>query len=269
MSHITTAGNLVFFKSEKYHYRYNHTVNNEDCPRPHFCMGLVLEGTGVFLDCAEKREIHLEPGDIIFVPISSRYISRWSGEPDVSYVSLHFIFETPSIFSRQRNFTLQKIRVKDFDRARETFQWIAEHYNRGEAEALSVLGKFYEILGDILPQLQSRQKQAIDPRISSAIEFIEQHYAENFTIDELAEAGNISISRFYPCFKACIGVTPTDYINHYRVSQAIICMMRDPDLSIEDISTRVGFESSAYFRRIFKKITGRTPRDYRQRWMEI
>ena len=86
---------------------------------------------------------------------------------------------------------------------------------------------------------------------------------------ELASAGNMSVSRFYPCFKKSLGVTPTDYINHYRISRAIILMMNDPNLPIEVIGERVGFESSAYFRRTFKKITGRTPRDYRQISMEI
>ena len=269
MSRITSAGNLIFFKAEKYQYLHNHTVDMSDCPRPHFCMGLILEGSGVFTDCMEKREIVIQPGDIIFVPISSRYISRWSGDPKVSYISMHFIFDNPSIFSRHKNFELQKIRVKDFDQAKELFQTVLENYNRGESEILGVLGKFYEVLAEILPQLQTKQKQSIDGRINATIEYIEQHYAENLSVVELANAGNMSVSRFYPCFKKSLGVTPTDYINHYRISRAIILMMNDPNLPIEVIGERVGFESSAYFRRTFKKITGRTPRDYRQISMEI
>ena len=45
--------------------------------------------------------------------------------------------------------------------------------------------------------------------------------------------------------------------------------MNDSDLSIENISEQVGFESAAYFRRVFKKVTGKSPREYRKTSMEL
>nr|MBQ8252533.1 hypothetical protein [Lachnospiraceae bacterium] len=62
-------------------------------------MGLILEGEGTFWDCEADEYIHVTPGDIIFVPITSRYISEWKGNPEVSYISMHFIFDWPAIFS--------------------------------------------------------------------------------------------------------------------------------------------------------------------------
>ena len=78
----------------------------------------------------------------------------------------------------------------------------------------------------------------------------------------------MSTSRFFPCFKQSTGETPVDYINRFRISKSII-FMYDKNLSIEEISEKVGFKSSIYFRRVFKKITGKTPREYKKTSMEI
>lgn len=269
MSNIVQASNLLFFKAEKYHYGAAHTFDTSNCPRPHFCMGLILRGHGTFTDCSEQIDIKVGPGDIIFVPIASTYISRWRGSPDVCYISMHFIFERNSIFTKQKNFLLQKISPQDFVHAKAAFEYV---YNRfesdNEVEQLGVLNNFFSILQQILPKLQRRKYHSIDQRIRKATEFIEQNYTQNITIEMLAAESQMSVSRFFPCFKAELGLTPVDYINHQRISHAIVLLM-DHNNSIESISEQVGFESAAYFRRVFKKITGKSPREYRKTSMEL
>ena len=269
ISSISELSRLSFFKAERYEYEH-YTFDASCCPRPHFCMGLLLEGKAVFKDCSGSGGIiELTHGDIIFVPITSRYISNWSGSPKVSYISLHFIFDLPGVFNRQKNFSLQKLTVDDFEKLKNDFEFILEKHEKGEVERLSSLGRFFEILSTILPRLKTECRKAIDMRISKAIAFIEEKYSEDISVDMLAAAVNMSPSRFYPCFKEAVGVTPIDYINHYRVNRAIMHLVNDDDKSIENISAEVGFDSSTYFRRVFKKITGRSPRDYRRISAEI
>lgn len=269
MNHITSASKLLFFKAERYEYNEYHVFDVSDCPRPHFCMGLILEGTGIFEDCENGGSIQVEPGDIIFVPITSRYISRWEAKPRASYVSMHFIFDDSAVFSRQKNFMLQKVRLEGLESLKEDFEYVLRHYNRDEAAVLAVLGKFYSIMSRILPELKKRDPEVVDARISKAVAYMEQHYDGKISIDELAEVSNMSVPRFYPNFKREMGVTPVEYLNHYRVSRAIILLMQDEALTVENISDMVGFESPEYFRRVFKKVTGRTPREYRGISMEI
>ena len=59
-------------------------------------------------------------------------------------------------------------------------------------------------------------------------------------------------------------MTPVEYKNAIIVSRAQRILLDDPTASIEKISERLGFESSIYFRRLFKAQTGKTPREYRQ-----
>ena len=269
MKNFAASSRLIFFKAEKYVYEQDHRVDNENCPRPHFCMGYVITGSADFYDCIEDKHISVKQGDIIFVPITSRYISDWKGNPQVNYISMHFIFDCPGIFSRHRDYKLQKVSVKNTEEMQGLFEYILQNYNGQEEAQLSSLSKFYAVLSKILTKLEAKNQKEMDPRMKLAIHYMEDHFTENITVERLAEISSMSVSRFFPNFKKAVGVTPVEYLNHYRISQAIILLMNEEDLSIEEISERLGFESSTYFRRVFKKITGKTPRDYRKSSMEI
>lgn len=203
------------------------------------------------------------------MPIASRYISKWSGNSNISYISMHFIFDYPGLFSKHKNFKLQKVSVSNFEQAKNVFDYVLNNYDKNEASQLSVLSKFYDILSIILPQLKTKKSKTIDLRINRVIEYIEKNYDHDISIDKLAKLCNMSVSRFFPCFKKAMGVTPIDYLNHYRINRAIILLMNSSEASIESISETVGFDSPAYFRRVFKKITSKTPREYRKTAMEI
>lgn len=269
MNGLSDLTNLSFFKVEEYNFKRNYTFDTSSCPRPHFCMGLVLKGGSTFTDCTENAKINLEVGDIILVPIGSTYISNWKGEPDISYVSIHFIFDYPSLFSRQKNFKLQKVTTENFESTKKDFLYLLKNYDSNKDDIkFSVLSVFFKILSEVLPKLAVKKSKAIDAKIMLSVEHIEKHFAEDISIETLAKVSNMSESRFYPCFKKALGVTPIDYINHFRINRAII-MLTDNRFTIEEISEKCGFQSSAYFRRVFKKITGKTPRDYKSTSFEI
>jgi len=138
-----------------------------------------------------------------------------------------------------------------------------------DIEKLTFLGDFYALLPQMLPQLSKKEALPTDSRLERAMEYIEKNYREKISVEALAQASQMSVSRFFPYFKRALGVTPIDYVNNYRVSQAIILLMNGEGLSVEEISETVGFESSAYFRRVFKKITGHSPRRYRSTAAEM
>ncbi len=269
MLSISSASRLTFFKTDIYEHD-EYTFDASCAPRPHFCIGLLLEGEAEFCDSIGSGEsFTLVPGEMVFVPVTTRYVSHWHGKPRVRYISIHFLFDYPGIFTRYKNFKLQKYVPEDCERMISDFRYILEAYNGEEVGQLNALSRFFEILSTILPKLEVGKDKQIDSRISRAIDYIEKNYAENISIDELASVSNMSASRFYPAFKEALGVTPVDYINHYRVNRSIVLLINEDDMTIESISGAVGFESSTYFRRVFKKITGKNPKDYRNLSAEI
>lgn len=263
MQSIVSASKLVFFKVERYQFSRTNTFDTSHLPRPQFCLGLVLSGQATYHDCLDGRDVQVGVGDLIFVPIGARYISSWQGEPDIEYISLHFLFEQAAVFTKAQGFMLQKVTPEDLEATKAIFLHALAHYTGDEVERLTVLGNFYTLLATLFPHLLRSKTNELDTRIFRAVTYIEEHYSEELSVEDLAKVAHMSVSRFFPLFRASLHLSPIEYINHYRINRAIILLMSGERYSIEEISEATGFQSSAYFRRVFKKITGQSPRTYR------
>jgi len=80
----------------------------------------------------------------------------------------------------------------------------------------------------------------------------------------LARLCCISESGFYAKFHAAVGKTPVAYCNAVRIRKAQSLLI-GTDLTVEEISERLGFCSPAYFRRVFRELTGQLPKALRRR----
>ena len=92
--------------------------------------------------------------------------------------------------------------------------------------------------------------------------YIDQHYAEKFTLQGLADALFVNASYLSRVFKSRTGKTLLWYHNHARCEAAKRLLSR-PDISISRAGELAGFVSSSHFSHIFKKMTGTTPTEYR------
>jgi AraC-like DNA-binding protein len=99
--------------------------------------------------------------------------------------------------------------------------------------------------------------------ILRVIRYIDEHYADPISLSTAAERFAFSkpyLSRF---FHEETGLTFTDYLNQIRIKQAIR-LLKDFRLSIQILSQQVGFQTPAYFSRVFKRQMGVTPQEYRR-----
>lgn len=102
----------------------------------------------------------------------------------------------------------------------------------------------------------------LDTRMSKIADVIASRITENIPVTELASIANISPDHFTRTFKACFGLTPLQYINSKRIQRACEILVNN-QLTVKEVAFSVGFDDPAYFIRLFKKITGTTPRRYR------
>jgi len=98
--------------------------------------------------------------------------------------------------------------------------------------------------------------------VRKAMAYIHEHYSEKISRKEIAQYVNISDDHLTFCFRQELGATPIDYLQRYRIHQAKM-LLRDKDLSITEVAMRVGFSDSGYFSRIFRRISGLSPENYR------
>ncbi len=98
--------------------------------------------------------------------------------------------------------------------------------------------------------------------VDCAIQIIEKDYKKELTLNYLAEQLDISPYYFSKLFKTKTKKNYSEYLTELRVEKAIL-MMQNKDMSMKEIGINVGYSDPNYFSRIFKKIKGCSPTEYR------
>lgn len=100
-------------------------------------------------------------------------------------------------------------------------------------------------------------------RLRKIYAFTDEHYARKVTLMEVSELCNMSREAFCRYFKKATGQSYLDFLNQYRVTQAKLLLSSGE--SVSRVGYQTGFESLSYFSRMFKRLTGESPRTYRDR----
>ncbi len=111
--------------------------------------------------------------------------------------------------------------------------------------------------------LENMLKPDYDKVLDSAVSYIMKNLDRPVSVSDIAKNTNSSKTVLYDRFHAAFNCTVIEYINAQRVTRAAE-LLKNTDLSVEDISQRVGFSGSSYFCKTFKKKLGTSPFKYRQ-----
>lgn len=104
--------------------------------------------------------------------------------------------------------------------------------------------------------------------ISPVLDYIEDHYAEQFDMDSLADICRLSPTHFRRLFNSIMGASPLEFLNNTRIAKACN-LLRSTEYSILNISEMVGFRSVSSFNRHFMDIMQTTPRSYRNETLMV
>lgn len=99
--------------------------------------------------------------------------------------------------------------------------------------------------------------------IHQSVQYINTHYAERLTLEDMARRVYLSPAYFSRVFKQEMGESFTAYLNRVRIEHSC-ALLRQKQLRLVDIALMVGFEDQSYFTKVFKKITGISPLCYRE-----
>ncbi len=95
--------------------------------------------------------------------------------------------------------------------------------------------------------------------------FIDEHYKERITMAMICQIYSLTPSMLSRDFKHQFQISPVHYLNRARVAAAKQLISTEPWRPLSEVCEEVGYESLTYFGRVFKKATGQTPSEYRQR----
>lgn len=107
-----------------------------------------------------------------------------------------------------------------------------------------------------------------DDKIRETEAFMQSNFARTLSIESLASRVNMSPRTFIRRFKAATGHLPGGYLQVFRISMAKE-MLEEGARSVQTVSSAVGYEDVAYFRGLFKRLTGMTPAQYRARFAGV
>lgn len=120
----------------------------------------------------------------------------------------------------------------------------------------------HEILAKMSLALGKRAPESESDAVGLACAYIEHHYAEPLTVDDLAHEASLSTSQLIRLFKRQLGTTPHSYLLRYRITQAKE-LLAETAMPVSEIARTVGFASDSNFSYRFNQMTGQTPSAYR------
>lgn len=118
--------------------------------------------------------------------------------------------------------------------------------------------------GELFDRQTQEQKKRADHTIGFLEKFIEEHIQEDLSLVRLAEQVYLNPSYLSRIYKQETGRNLTDFIDSIRLSRAKELLHTD-NMRINDIARRIGYETATSFTRFFKKATGCSPQEYRER----
>ena len=126
---------------------------------------------------------------------------------------------------------------------------------------LAIFGQHLSLVSN---QLLVRQRNFEPPAVTRAREFIKEHQADDLSLSDVAHAVNTSTFYFCKMFKKATGLNFTDYLSRVRIEKAKNFLL-NPNLRVSEIAYAVGFQSLTHFNRVFRKLAGQSPTQYRDK----
>jgi AraC-like DNA-binding protein/ligand-binding sensor protein len=123
---------------------------------------------------------------------------------------------------------------------------------------------FAQHLSLLCNQLMIHEENVEPPMISRAKRYIDEHQDEDISLTDVSKSVNASTFYFCKMFKKATGINFTEYLSRVRVEKAKNLLL-NPNARVSEVAYQVGFQSLTHFNRVFRKLTGHSPTEYRRR----
>ena len=253
MKHLKQTDPCIFYARPSHRESY-HTDMSRGLP--YHYVARMRRGTGHIV-LLSGEELHLAAGDVFYFPMGMRYHSYWYGDGEgenccVEWDTVGFTF-LPDFSGR--HFAPQILKPDKDGMA------LLEHLFVSPFDTVSGSGYLYLFLGQMLPGMAELKPDAKQQQLARVRYYISRD--PGCSVAELAKLCGMSQSSLYALFRSVGDMSISELKNQIRVEQAIELLVTT-DLSVEEISRRLEFCSAAYFRAVFRRVTGKAPTSVRR-----
>jgi len=226
----------------------------------------VISGSAKFV--SEGKTYDIKEGDIIVIPPFKIHNFIILAGCDFRHICLCFDLDLLYNKALKEKMEKEELVPQNIIRNSECGHYVKEAFIANKEKTagweLTVVGNLSLFFGALqknnwIFESAAEQKNHV---VREILEFIFENYGENISSSQVARRLHINNSYFCRYFKKTFGCTFHNYLSDYRIEKAKI-FLKTTDFSISEISQKTGFESFAYFSRIFKDKMGCTPKQYR------
>lgn len=232
----------------------NHNIKKGKLAEDESLLLTVIKGQGIVFD--NENELALISGDVYHLDSGSDYLisnNNWS---------LMYVLIKGGEVDRLLKSTIKKYefdvqsRIK-FDKLYEALVVLAKN----NSDVVKISAELLIFLSDFMTKEQEISDRKTE-LIRESILYIENHYKESITLDELAQ--HVGYSKFYfsRLFKEYLGLSFIDYLHKRRILEAIK-LLDTTNLTVNSILHEVGYNYEANFYKYFNKYFKMSPNDYR------
>lgn len=201
-------------------------------------------------------------------------------QPDTVLICGYFGFDAtpghPLIAQLPASMVIDQAQVLDYSWLSDALKILAYETRQQRTGSDAVIRRLVEVIFLLALRAWSesdRNRQTFlsaiaDPQLGRSLKALHQHPEKNWTVDRLAKEAGLSRTAYAERFRQYTAITPMQYATHWRMRIAC-AQMASSKASVEQIAENIGYQSVAAFSRVFKKVIGMSPGEYRrQRSME-
>jgi len=217
----------------------------------------VVQGAIIF-NKGTKQELRVSKNEIVFLPNDVTYRSEWDTTEQGKYISLNFVIddiyislpENICIVARDKHGTLL-----------ELFESLFDVWQKGALGCeIEILSGVYKVMHQVFCEMTYKSIKSKNNVIYKGILYLENHYLEDITVEQLADMCHTSEGNFRRLFKKYKNMPPISYRNYLRMKKALM-LLNSKEYSIVEVAEAVNMPDIPYFYKVFKKTFGKTPKE--------
>ena len=247
-------------------------------------VGTVQKGS-MYLDINGQKYV-LEKGDSIFV--NSCTLHAYEGQKNTETQFLNLLFQPLLIYGKRDSVFYETYMRPVLEHSHSSFLILRRDTPKGKAAAeyiekagiymqektwgyefrvRNILSELFLIISNLLQHVykeREKYKSRNLYRTRQMVDFIQVHYNEQLSLEQIADSASISTRECIRSFQNTLGMAPKQYLLQVRIQKACR-LLETSEMRIMEIGEQCGFQEQSYFTKIFRRETGYSPGKYRKK----
>lgn len=230
-----------------------------------YILHYVTKGKGTYTINGRTYRVCAGDAFLIYPGVS---ISKETDPEDLwEYCWVGFNGMDAQILVNMTQFTLDNAVIKyDHPEIAQKIEDIHEHRGHQLCSSIRMTAMLYELFAYLIEAGQNNHAgmHINDKYVSSACDYIGKSYSnKNLTVEMIAEYLNVSRSCLFRAFKDILNKSPKMYLQETRIREACV-LLQMTHFSVSEVADKIGYTDSLYFSKVFRKLVGKTPTEFRK-----